>query len=72
MAATFWLEQVLASAERLNGVETWAPLPGLETVTLANAGLARRASTDEPKESFRSNFMKEDTLCVDLGSCRLA
>ena len=33
-------EQLGASAERVKGEETWAPLPGLLTVTVANAGLA--------------------------------
>jgi hypothetical protein len=38
MAATFCEEQVVASAERVKGEETSAPLPGLLTVTLPNAG----------------------------------
>lgn len=58
MAETGWEEQLAAVAESVKGDETWAPLPGLLTVTPANAGLARKASRAEPMESLRSNFMK--------------
>jgi hypothetical protein len=65
-------EQLGASAESVKGEETWAPFPGLLTVTVANAGLARRASTDEPMKSFWNRFMKDTSYAPKIGSCRLA
>lgn len=66
MAATGWEEQLVALAESVKGEETWAPLPGLLTVTPANAGADRRANSVQPREVFRKTFIEMSTLRVDL------
>jgi hypothetical protein len=58
MLATFCEEQVAASAESVKGEDTSAPLPGLLTVTVANAGLTKMRM-DEPIESFWSKFIEK-------------
>jgi hypothetical protein len=52
MVDVFCDEQLAALAESENGDPTWAPLAGLLTVTLARAGAARVASSDEPSKNF--------------------
>lgn len=58
MAAMGCEEQSEAQAESVKGEETAAPLPGLLTLTPANAGLASRASANPPAHNVLNVFMK--------------
>lgn len=59
-------EQSGAETERVKGDETVAPLVGLLTVMLANAGQMSKENSETQKKSLRSAFMGEH-LGQDVG-----
>ena len=62
IALTDWLEQVVATAERVNSGATVAPLVGLLTVGLANAEIAQAAS----KERAREDLLNKNTGSLSI------
>jgi hypothetical protein len=73
MAVTGCDEQVVATAESLKGESTFAPLAGLFTVTLANAGREIDRINEPMNESWYAELMK--FLCgmgrvASTGECK--